>query len=235
MIGLGLVMLILTVLAGGPNTLNYVNVTVLVLTLAVLTHYAYDTHRLAEATEKHLDYQSTPVVTVTVDHRLIDIDPAGSDPTTVIHILNDSRFQLELKVRIVLQYGEHKAIHTDRYYSGKTIWNIGPGNYTGNFKIFPFFEDIGDKSQTMMDKLKNSQSNLKLFIFSEYRAFERPDQTFVPNMTKSYWLKQEPIPNVLISYGTRVPIPFVWVYEYEAPPDEIKQLALKDYPIRSVS
>ncbi len=228
---LGLIAMAVTRYYGVGSSMVCVNVAVLILTLSVLTRYAFDTNRLAEASERHLGYLSTPVVAVDVEQRLFDSHSAtATNPTTVFYVNNDSRYQLEFKVRIVLQYGKHKNIHTDRYYSGKTTWKIGPNDRSnGNFEILPFFRGIGDNSETMEGKLKNPTQQLKIFIFSEYRIYESNAKTYTQNMTRTYWLKHEPLPvNVITTSFNTKPLPFVWVYEFDAPPDDVVKLALGD-------
>lgn len=227
---IGFVAMAITNYRGECSGINNVETAVLILTLSVLTRYAFDTKRLAEASDKHVDYLSTPVVTVSVEKRLLD-SASSSDPnlTSVFYVKNDSRYQLEFRVKIVLQYGKHTSIHTDDYYSGKTVWNIGPDDSSnGNFTVLPFFKEIGDKPESVLDKLKTSDEQLKIYIFSEYRVFESDAVTFTRNMVRSYYLKFEEVPKGIHFLGDDVWLPFVWVYIFKAPPAEIRRLVYED-------
>lgn len=228
---LGIIAMAITMYHGVGSTMVGVQLTVLILTLSVLTRYAFDTNRLANASEKHLGYLSTPVVSASVQTRLFEPASAtAANPTTTFYVNNDSRNQLEFKVRIVLQYGGHINIHTDRYYSGETTWNIGPNERSnGNFAILAFFKEMGDTPESMREKLEESRQVLKIFIFSKYRIYGSNAKTFTQNMTRTYWLKNEDIPKNVVTLGNTKMLPLVWVLEFDAPPENVKKLTLKDF------
>jgi len=230
-LSLGLIAMAIAIYNGVGSTMTCVEVTVLILTLSVLTRYAFDTNRLADASEKHLGYLSTPVVTASVERQVFEPASAKAvNPTTVFYVTNDSRYQLEFKVRIVLQYGGHTNIHTDRYYSGEATWNIGPNDIShGNFEILPFFREIGDNSDTMADKLQKTDQRLSIFIFSKYRIFGSNVKTYTRNMTRTYWLKHAEVPKSVAAPANANLLPFVWVLEFDAPPEAVVRSALEDF------